>query len=146
MIVYNLTCDNRHAFEGWFASQTAFETQHQGGKVECPVCASTMVTRLPSASYVNTSASKQQETVHPVAAGAGLSAQVRARVLEYIRANSDDVGAEFAEQARKIFYAEAPQRNIRGVASTEQVMELREEGIEVLAIPGVAAAPDGKVH
>ena len=144
MIVYNLTCDNRHAFEGWFASQTAFEKQHQGGKVECPVCASTIVTRLPSASYVNTSASKQ-EAVHPVASGIDLSAQVRARILEYIRANSDDVGVDFAEQARKIFYQEIPQRNIRGVASGEEVMELREEGIDVVAIPGVAAVP-GKVH
>ena len=46
-----------------------------------------------------------------------------------------DVGRAFPEEARKIHYGEAPERQIRGVASTKEVEALRDEGIEVVALP-----------
>ncbi|NDA16506.1 MAG: DUF1178 family protein, partial [Burkholderiaceae bacterium] len=48
---------------------------------------------------------------------------------------SEDVGASFAEEARKIHYKESPERSIRGQTSADEVMALREEGIDVLALP-----------
>jgi len=53
VVVYNLSCDNAHEFEGWFASPEAFQHQHSGGHVFCPVCGSSAVAKLPSAPYVN---------------------------------------------------------------------------------------------
>ncbi|MEF8708616.1 MAG: DUF1178 family protein [Candidatus Accumulibacter propinquus] len=50
-------------------------------------------------------------------------------------ANCEDVGARFAEEARKIHYVEAPERSIRGEASTAEYEALREEGIEVFRWP-----------
>jgi tetratricopeptide (TPR) repeat protein len=38
VVVYNLSGDNAHEFEGWFASPEAFQHQHTGGHVFCPVC------------------------------------------------------------------------------------------------------------
>lgn len=58
-----------------------------------------------------------------------------ARALEYVMANTEDVGTDFAEEARKIHYQEAPQRKIRGSASLDEAQSLREEGIEVVALP-----------
>jgi hypothetical protein len=49
-------------------------------------------------------------------------------------ANSEDVGKEFAREARRIHYIEAPERSIRGQASNEEFEALRDEGIEVLRI------------
>jgi hypothetical protein len=52
-----------------------------------------------------------------------------------IAAQSENVGARFASEARAIHYDEAPKRAIRGVASREDVEELVEEGIAVLPLP-----------
>ena len=45
------------------------------------------------------------------------------------------MGKEFANEARKIHYLEAPARSIRGQATAEDFDSLREEGIEVLHFP-----------
>ena len=57
------------------------------------------------------------------------------KLVEHLIANTEDVGNEFPEEARKIHYRESPERKIRGQASTEEVQELRDEGIEVVALP-----------
>lgn len=49
--------------------------------------------------------------------------------------STEDVGERFVEEARKIHYQETPGRAIRGSATRDQAAELREEGIEVFALP-----------
>jgi hypothetical protein len=58
------------------------------------------------------------------------------KLLSAIVSSCEDVGKAFADEARKIHYLEAPQRSIRGEASSEEYESLREEGIEVLRFPG----------
>ena len=53
--------------------------------------------------------------------------------------STEDVGARFAEEARKIHYREAEERAIRGTASADETAALADEGIEVLALPLPAA-------
>jgi hypothetical protein len=48
---------------------------------------------------------------------------------------SDDVGDNFAEEARKIHYNETPPRQIHGVTTREEAVELLEEGVSVLPLP-----------
>jgi hypothetical protein len=67
------------------------------------------------------------------------------KFIEYVLQNTEDVGRRFPEEARRIFYKEAPERAIRGTASPGEVAELKEEGVDVLAVPGMAA-PTGKPH
>jgi hypothetical protein len=55
------------------------------------------------------------------------------------------VGTEFPEEARKIHYRESPERRIRGTASSEEVEALKDEGIEVVALP-IAPHRLGKTH
>ena len=49
--------------------------------------------------------------------------------------NTENVGAEFPAEARRIHYRETPYRSIRGVASRAQTEELLEEGIQVMSLP-----------
>jgi len=61
-------------------------------------------------------------------------AKVKTMVAQ-IKANSDDVGAAFPEEARKIHYGEAGARGIIGQATPAEARELVDEGIEIAAIP-----------
>ena len=56
--------------------------------------------------------------------------------------STDDVGTQFADEARKIHYGEAQERGIRGQASPDQVRGLLEEGIDVLPL----ALPESAKH
>jgi hypothetical protein len=71
-----------------------------------------------------------------------LEAQVQAAFLKGMRelmGRSEDVGSSFAEEARKIHYKESPERSFRGQTTLDEAESLREEGIEVLAIPMLTA-------
>jgi hypothetical protein len=139
MIVFNLTCSNDHRFEGWFASAADFERQQHATLLNCPLCGSTEVNKGLHAPYVNTGtaavpAQRPRDVQDTAAQYINIGAEVT-KFIEHLIANTEDVGNEFAEEARKIHYQEAPERKIRGNASSEEVEELREEGIEVVAVP-----------
>jgi hypothetical protein len=139
MIVFNLTCGNDHSFEGWFASTADFERQQQATQLNCPLCGSTEVNKGLHAPYINSGSAPQVPPRGQAAKDtAGQYINIGAEVtkfIEHLIANTEDVGNEFPEEARKIHYQEAPERKIRGNASHDEVEELREEGIEVVAVP-----------
>jgi hypothetical protein len=152
MKVLNLRCQHDHAFEGWFASETDFQDQAARGVVECPLCGSQQVHRLPSAPRLNLSGARAPEAPSPgpapaadgVPDAATLQAQWLQAVGQVIR-NTEDVGERFPEEARRIHYGETPSRGIRGQASPAQRAELADEGIEVVALP-LPAALKGPAH
>jgi len=144
MIIFDLACTRGHRFEGWFASGDAFEQQHAGGHVRCPVCDDAEVSRLPSA-HVAVSKGGQLSVRAPAAPAApapapvpdvtaGLPAELVAKLREIVR-STENVGARFPEEARRIHYEEAPARAIRGQASPEEADSLREEGIDFAPLP-----------
>jgi hypothetical protein len=57
------------------------------------------------------------------------------KVVRHVMANTEDVGTQFAEEARKIHYGEREERNIRGQATREETEALIDEGIDVLPLP-----------
>jgi hypothetical protein len=140
MIVFNLSCQNDHRFEGWFASSDSFETQRDNKQLSCPFCGTASVTKELHAPYVNTGAARPSV---PVPAGPEASAQaVKANnlaeivnVIEKLISSTEDVGDAFPEEARRIHYRETPDRAIRGNASSDEISELRDEGIEVISVP-----------
>jgi hypothetical protein len=139
MIVFNLTCSNDHPFEGWFGSAADFEQQQKSALLSCPLCGSSKVSKALHAPYVNTGGTHQPaERERQTKGGAEQYANVGdelSQLIEHLIANTDDVGDAFPEEARKIHYQEAPERKIRGNASRDEVKDLREEGIEVMALP-----------
>ncbi|AIO76794.1 DUF1178 family protein [Burkholderia multivorans] len=134
MKVLDLQCPHGHRFEGWFASADEFESQLSRKLVECPVCGTTEVSRMPSAPRLNLSGATQAQPVDPRA----LQAQV-IRALREVLAKTENVGERFAEEARRIHYNEAPARSIRGVTTPEDAQALVEEGIDVMPLPIPAA-------
>lgn len=148
MIIYDLNCDNNHRFEGWFQNAGAFESQLESKLVCCPQCDSHNVRRVPSAVAISGHHPEQaeRETVStPSAVGSTgsnalmpVGAQAMAiyrQLVEAIVNQSEDVGSSFAEEARRIHYNEAPERPIRGEATTDECDALRDEGINVLHLP-----------
>ncbi len=54
---------------------------------------------------------------------------------KYIEKNTDNVGKNFAEEARKIYYGETKSRPIRGESTEKETKELIEEGIPFSKLP-----------
>ena len=64
--------------------------------------------------------------------------EFRAKLKElrdHIKANADNVGEQFPEQARKMHYGEIEHRPIYGDASPTEAKALIEEGVDVLHLP-----------
>ncbi len=134
MIIYDLVCSRAHRFEGWFASADDFALQHEATLIRCPVCDDAVIERRLSAN-VQTARPAEAESQEPLNVAGG-----EAEALKLVRrliANSDDVGAAFAEEARKIHYDEVPKRSIRGQATREEADELRDEGIDFMSLPNM---------
>ena len=138
MVVYDLACPREHRFEGWFESASSFESQREDGHVSCPLCNSREITRLPSAPHVRGKAeavAENNEMQEPMMMVAGdLVNALRQQVVQHILAHTEDVGESFAEVAREVHFGEAPVRNIRGVATQEELQELHDEGVDVMVL------------
>ncbi|RYX97391.1 MAG: DUF1178 family protein [Comamonadaceae bacterium] len=164
MKVLDLQCAHQHSFEGWFGSEDDFQSQYVRGLIECPLCGSKAVHRMPSAPRLNLghgsasrdiSAKVDAPTAPGPASGAqppravtdiavqtsreiGATPVQQAEFLKALRqvlANTEDVGDRFADEARRMHYGDAETRNIRGQASVKQTLELLDEGIEVMPLP-----------
>ncbi|MBC6441109.1 MAG: DUF1178 family protein [Rhodospirillales bacterium] len=150
MIVFDVKCGNGHVFEGWFAGTATFEAQAKAGEIACPICSDTHIEKALMAPNVATTKASAKGMNPPSEASTPTSdqvtlaqqkekagqmmAMVRA-VKEHVEQNFDNVGAKFAEEAKKIHYGEADKRNIYGQATKEQAEELRDEGIEFGELP-----------
>jgi hypothetical protein len=139
MKVLDLQCAQGHSFEGWFASEQDFVSQHERGLVQCPLCGDVAVHKKPSAPRLHLSPRRQEpsaspiDVVHQSAPDDALTAawlELGRRIL----ANTQDVGDRFAEEARKMHYGETDERAIRGQTTAEEARALVEEGIDILPV------------
>lgn len=140
MIKYALACEQAHEFESWFPSSEAYETQRRRGFVTCPYCNSTKVEKqimAPSVARADKEPAPAAQP-QPVAALSEREREMRAMIRamrEYVMKNAENVGRDFAEEARKIHYGEAEERSIYGEADPAETRALLEEGIDVLPLP-----------
>lgn len=139
MIIYDLCCEHQHRFEGWFQSAEDFDSQLERHLINCPQCDSAAVRRVPSAVAISTPREAQLvPSGTSVAAALPAGAQAMAlyrQLVNAVVAASEDVGNNFAEEARRIHYNEAPERPIRGQTSDEEYEALQDEGIELIRLP-----------
>lgn len=153
MIVFDLLCSEGHRFEGWFASQPEFASQRKRGLLSCPNCGSASVERVPSATRINTGAEPARAATppppnlqDPKLSGRdplALAQVLYSRLLDEILTKTEDVGAEFPAEARRIHYDQAPVRPIRGEATREEHDALMDEGIPVARLP---IPPTGRLN
>ena len=137
MKVLDLQCPQQHSFEGWFGSEADFQDQLESGLVECPLCGDVAVSKMLSAPRLNLGslrdvAAQSQEVV---AAPDRTMQAAWMKMVRHVMANTDDVGARFPEEARRMHYGETEERGIRGQASPDETQALLEEGIGVLPLP-----------
>jgi hypothetical protein len=140
MIVFNLSCSHNHCFDGWFRSSEDFDDQASRGLVECPLCGDKSITKRLSAPRINTGAVEPQPERAPRDVMAAsmlpdLQSHMLKQFKEFVRSNTENVGGQFAEVARRIHYGEEPHRNIRGRTTPEESLALHEEGIETVTLP-----------
>lgn len=152
MIVFDLLCHSGHRFEGWFGSAADFSSQKDRELLTCPSCGSLRIERIPSATRANLGAAEPPKPVvaepakTPEMEGKdafAIAQMLYSRMLDEIFTKSEDVGREFAAEARRIHYEEAPSRAIRGLASQEEHDDLVDEGIPVSRLP---LPPSGTSH
>ncbi|PUE10796.1 hypothetical protein B9Z51_00085 [Limnohabitans sp. T6-5] len=160
MKVLDLQCRQGHSFEGWFGSQDDYDAQRARGLVTCPMCNDSEITKMLSAPRLNlghgvapaTDSSDVKPSAEaptaPATAASALPADMPSlahmqaalmNMVRHVMDNTEDVGSQFAEEARKIHYGESEERNIRGQATREETEALLDEGIDVLPLP----VPDG---
>jgi len=146
MKVLDLRCGTGHSFEGWFASEDDYGSQRERGLLDCPVCGNAEVTRLPSAPRLNLSGARppvQPAAQPPAPAPAqvtelamhGSAAQRFVKAVADLLNDTEDVGARFAEEARRIHYGESEFKAIRGQTTPQEREALADEGIEVFTLP-----------
>jgi len=130
MIRYALRCDRDHRFESWFGSSGDYERLSAAGLVACAVCGSVAVDKELMAPAVAARAAP------PVLGGLPSPAeQALAELRRRIEATSEDVGADFAAEARRIHEGAAPERPIIGEARAADARALAEDGIPVMPLP-----------
>src|SRR4051794_36663868 len=125
MIRYNLRCERGHAFESWFQSSSAYESQEKRKLVSCPACGSTKVERAIMAPQIVSKKGKDCTAPSPGAASTEVATptstplmmaqerELRAKLKElrdHIVKNADDVGERFPNEARKMHYGDIEHR------------------------------------
>ena len=150
MIRYNLRCERGHAFESWFQSSPAYESQEKRKLVNCPACGSAKVESAIMAPQIVSKKGGDRRGYRRPAAAAEAAApastpllmaqerELRAKLKElrdHIVKNADNVGERFPNEARKMHYGDIEHRPIYGEASPEEARSLIDEGVEVSPLP-----------
>lgn len=136
MIVFDLSCDNAHAFEGWFGSSDDFASQQARGLVTCPLCDSAVIAKAPMAPAVGAKSNRAAPTPRAVANKPMPTEVAEAfKALAAAQANalksSEWVGDRFAAEVRSMHYGEVEEKQVHGRATKGDALSLMEEGIAV---------------
>ena len=131
MIKYKLTCkDCSYQFDSWFASSKEFEKLKISKYLNCLSCNSLNIDKSLMAPSVLNNKTGDKKFI-----------EVKNKLKEYkkfIKNNFDYVGENFVYEARSAHYNNKKRKKgIFGNASTKEIKELKEEGIETEIIPWV---------
>jgi hypothetical protein len=130
MIRYALRCDREHRFDSWFGSSDDFDRLTGAGLVACAVCGSSEVAKDLMAPNV-TAATPAPDLRAPASPAEQALTEMRRR----IEASAEDVGRNFAVEARRIHDGLARERPIIGEARPSEARALIEDGIPVAPLP-----------
>ncbi|GGA07934.1 DUF1178 family protein [Neptunicoccus cionae] len=143
MISYTLKCEHGHQFDSWFQSAEAFDKLLAADMITCSVCGALGVEKAVMAPRVRTGRDAaprpvtptSEKSVGPLSAPASPAEQALAELRKMVEKNSENVGEDFATEARRIHEGEAPERSIYGQAKPDEAKALIEEGIPVAPLP-----------
>ncbi len=127
MIAFDLFCSKGHKFECWFKDSASFEEQKEAGILTCPICDDRQVEKAFSPFAIKRGGERLKEEIDP-----HRTMQV---IQDYLDKHFEDVGVDFYKEALKIHYGETEKRNIKGTATTEEEIILKEEGVQFFKVP-----------
>lgn len=151
MIKYQLKCDHDHLFDGWFPSIKEFERQQAKQLIVCPTCDSATVDRAVMSPRIGKSKKKtiskedilnkkeekyRQQFTDNTMMTANRAKDVLRKMKQLIISEYENVGDKFAEEVRKAEKGERDDR-IYGTATTKEVNELLDDGIDLFHVPDV---------
>ena len=137
MIKYKLNCKNCNIlFDSWFSSSEEFEKLKKKNFLNCHNCNSKKIEKtLMTPQLINKSSNEQTNKKNTN------FSEINKKLREYqkfIKKNFDYVGENFAYEARSIHYNnKKKEKGIFGKATTQEIKELKEEGIETETLPWI---------
>ena len=140
MIRYDLFCENEHFFESWFKDSKSYQKQLEANEIACPKCNNSNISKSLMAPGIPKKTNTKNGNVIANSSSSSINNAIR-KIRDEIKKNSEYVGDQFPEEARKIHYNEAEMRSIYGKASKKEITELVDEGIDIIQIPEI---PDDK--
>lgn len=130
MIKFTLTCPDGHRHDSWFSSGADFDRLSDAGHLACAVCGSADVSKAPMAPAVTAS-----DAPGPLTQPASPAEMALKALKDKIERESEDVGTNFAKEARAIHDGDAPERSIYGQAKPEEARKLLADGVPVAPLP-----------
>lgn len=130
MIRYALRCDRDHRFDSWFGSSGDYDRLRAADMVACAVCGSSATEKDLMAPSVGGARSGPD-----LSAPASAAEQALSELRRRIEATSENVGREFAAEARRIHEGASKKRAIIGEARATEARALLEDGIPVTPLP-----------
>ena len=133
MIKYNLKCKCGTTFESWFSSSNEFDSLSKRRLIKCIYCESATIKKSVMAPNLSSKSNKVFKKTK-------LEKNIKKQLLnfrKYIEKNCKNVGEDFTQEARNIYYNKKTSQGIYGKATSAETSELLEEGIEVTTIPWV---------
>ena len=133
MIKYNLICRCGKTFESWFSSSNEYEALKKKKLINCIYCNDNSVKKTVMAPNLSSKSNKITKKVK-------LESKIKRELInirKYIEKNCKNVGDNFSQEARSIYYDKKTSKGIYGKATPEETDELIEEGIDVATIPWV---------
>ena len=131
MIKYTLKCKNGHLFESWFSDNNSFEYLQKSKNLECEICSTKEVEKSLMSPSVR---AEKQKNENLLTTKGDLEREIL-NLKKKIKSTAEDVGKEFASEARAIHYGESAERPIYGKTSRGEAIELAEEGIPFVPLP-----------
>ena len=135
MIKYKLICRNcDNLFDSWFSSSKEYEKVKKLKHLNCHNCNSFKVEKtLMSPNVLNS-----KDKIVTISKNKKFF-KIKSKIKEYqkfIKKNFNYVGDNFAYEARSIHYnKDKKSQGIYGNASSEEISDLRDEGIDTEVIP-----------
>ena len=138
MIKYRLKCKKcENTFDSWFASSKEFEKLKKMKLINCNSCQSLNIDKSimsPRILSNNKNSNKDSSSTKMT--------EIKSKIKEfqkYIKSNFDYVGKNFSYEARSIHYNNKKhKKGIYGNASSKDIKELKDEGIETTTIPWIS--------
>ena len=140
MIKYNLKCKNKHEFESWFLDSKEFEKLKLKKMIECSFCGTKSIDKTIMSPNIGI-----KELEEKSFKTSNKLEKVRSDLLKmrnFIEKNFEYVGTNFPREVRNIYYDKRKNKNIYGKATQEESEQLKDEGIELTAVPWIDKTED----